>query len=66
MADIIVDNFAPPQYCGGMDDSRPQDTGSRAQRDERLKAALRANIARRKAQTRARQDGGADRTGGAD
>ena len=61
-----MDNAAAPQYCGGMDDSKRPDPGSRAERDERLKAALRANIARRKAQARARQDGGAARTGGGD
>lgn len=61
-----MDNSAPAHYCGGMDDSKRPDAGSRTERDERLKAALRANIARRKAQARARQDGAAARAGGGD
>ena len=38
---------------------KPKDTKAKASRDDRLKAALKANMARRKAQARAR-DGARD------
>ncbi|MBS0565482.1 MAG: hypothetical protein JSR87_13750 [Proteobacteria bacterium] len=47
-------------------DRKPAKPDARATRDERLKAALRANLQRRKAQARAREDGALDdREGGA-
>ena len=49
-----------------MDDSKPPGVGARTERDERLKSALRANIARRKAQARARRSGGPARSGSED
>ena len=48
-------------------DRRPPPAGGTAEeRAERLKAALKANIARRKAQARARAEGAADAGDGAD
>jgi hypothetical protein len=46
------------------DKSNPRSNLKTAQsRDDRLKAALKANLARRKAQARARSEGTADKTG---
>jgi hypothetical protein len=46
------------------DKTTPRSNPKKAQsRDDRLKAALKANLARRKAQTRARSTGEVDKTG---
>lgn len=44
-------------------DRKPAKPGSEAERAARLKAALRANLQRRKAQARARGAAAADKTG---
>jgi hypothetical protein len=50
-----MDRKTPPQ---------PEEPGKAAGREDRLKAALKANIARRKAQARLRQASGADKKTG--
>ena len=54
----------PPQalrYIGGMDrDGNKTDSAKGAAREDRLKAALKANLAKRKAQARARSENAAE------
>ncbi|AZV76936.1 hypothetical protein EBB79_02845 [Parasedimentitalea marina] len=56
-----LDGFSTLSYTGFMADKKtPKSNGNSAAREDRLKAALKVNMARRKAQARARADTSAD------
>lgn len=53
----ILDGFFALSYRSSMAEKKtPKNDGSAASREDRLKAALKANMARRKAQAKARAD----------
>jgi len=59
-----LDGFFTLSYTGYMADKKtPKSSSSSPSREDRLKVALKANMARRKAQAKARANSGSDKTG---